>query len=437
MLLEAGGRDLAQKMKEAWESEDGYIYQLRPKRTTGDFQCRVQKQEIGNKRPEDGEGKVLMLVGATGAGKSTLVNGIVNYAYRVQYGDDFRLKLINEVENEGTKADSQTEWITAYQIVKQQGIAFPYTLTVIDTPGFGGTQGIKKDHELKDQIQEFFSHGGHFGVDQLHGIGLVVPASEERLTPSLKYVLDSIMSVFGNDVKNNIFLLVTFAGMEKPLVRTAVRAANIPFRKMFQFNNSALFSQDKDNPFNQAFWDMGTQNFQEFFLEFQHTSPVSLTLTKEVLQRRRLVEETLQDTKSKLDAGVSYSALDRLELLREAHAAVRQHGGKLFLRYAKFLPGLNHADLTSSSHDEHVLKKLTKDFNQERETIFQLTEKAHECKRRLNDIAMKPDHFEIAEYINMLIDAEEFDNRPGSTQRIKYLKEAREKAEFAKQAKPV
>ncbi|CAG0895439.1 unnamed protein product [Darwinula stevensoni] len=431
---------LAQKMKELCESQDGYIYELQSKKTKGDFQNRVQKQEIGNRRPEDGVGKVLMLVGATGAGKSTLIHGFANYAYGVNWTDDFRFKLaVDEEKTVKSEAHSQTKWISAYVLTKQQGMAFPYTLTVIDTPGFGDTEGIKKDDEVKNQIREFFSHDGHLGVDQLDGIGFVVQSSQARLTLSQKYVFDCVLSMFGIDVKDNIFLLATFADNQTPPVMSAVKEANIPCRKMFKFNNSALFAQNKEDEFGKAYWKMGSKSFKEFFLEFESTNAVSLTLTKEVLIERRALEETLQSIKSQLDA-----ALDRLELLREAHAAVRHHGGQESQVYASSVSSeeeeeeednsrarCSHPNRTIHSYDEHVLKKLTKGFNQNRELVLQLTKQAHARKQRLDEIALKLDPLEFTEYIDILISNEKYDNQPGSSQRIKYLHAAREKAEFA------
>lgn len=44
--------------------------------------------------------KTIMLVGATGSGKSTLVDGIVNYVMGVNFDDPFRFTLIQLEEEE-------------------------------------------------------------------------------------------------------------------------------------------------------------------------------------------------------------------------------------------------------------------------------------------------------------------------------------------------
>ncbi|CAG0886037.1 unnamed protein product [Darwinula stevensoni] len=433
-------------MKKSCYTKDGYIYQLQARQMKSDLQNRVQKQEIGHTIPGEGVGKVLMLVGATGAGKSTLIHGMVNYAYGVKWNDDFRFKLTGEDDRiVKSEVHSQTNWISAYVLTKQKGMAFPYTLTVIDTPGFGNTEGIKKDDEVKNLILEFFSHDGHFGIDQLHGIGFVVPASGVRLTPMQAYIFDCVMSVFGNDVKEIIFLLATFADNTAPPVLNAVKEAKMPCRQMFKFNNSALFVNSKDietKEFDHAYWKMGTKSFSDFFKSFQETEPVSLTLTKEVLRERRQLQVAFQDLKLQLDA-----ALERLDTLRDVHAAVRQHGGQQFQANASDLSSETseteaddeddeargrylHTNPKISANDKRLLKRLAKDFNREMEKVHQLTKIYHERLYRLDQIALKPDPLGVSELVDKLIQEERFEKRLGFNQRIQYLQEAQTKADF-------
>lgn len=50
--------------------------------------------------------KTIMLVGATGSGKSTLVDGIANYIMGVSFEDPFRFKMVTLEDNE-KKGDNQ------------------------------------------------------------------------------------------------------------------------------------------------------------------------------------------------------------------------------------------------------------------------------------------------------------------------------------------
>ena len=153
-----------------------------------DEQNRIRKCFIGRHHPcLPSQQKVLLVVGATGAGKSTLINGMINYILKVEWKDNFRFKLITEEEQQ-TQAKSQTKWITAYTLPKMEGSPVPYTLTVIDTPGFGDTEGLERDKAITKQIKEFFSMSSPNGIDHIDGIGFVTQSALARLTPTQRYI---------------------------------------------------------------------------------------------------------------------------------------------------------------------------------------------------------------------------------------------------------
>ena len=174
--------------------------------------------------------KVLMVVGGTGAGKTTLINGMANYIMGVDWEDDYRFQLISEDSTDQTKR--LTECITAYTFHKDEDSPLPYTLTVIDTPGFLDTAWLERDKQIVKQIKEFFSIQSDEGIDQLHGIGLVTQHTFLCLQMNRiqRCMYDSILSVFGKDLADNIFLMLTFA--------------------------------------DKMFWEMSKMNFENFFAHF-------------------------------------------------------------------------------------------------------------------------------------------------------------------------
>lgn len=178
------------------------VYKLHMREEMRSTEGMIARQSIG-KPYRIGRGeteKVFMVVGATGAGKTTLINGMVNYILGVEWKDDFRFKLITE-ETQQSQAHSQTQDITAYTFHPMKGSPIPFTFTIIDTPGFGGTEGLERDKKITEQIKEFFSIPPPDGIDHLDGIGFVVQASQARLTRTQECIFDSILSIFGNDVR--------------------------------------------------------------------------------------------------------------------------------------------------------------------------------------------------------------------------------------------
>lgn len=307
------------------ESGPPAVYKLRVKKINLPGKM-LQKVSIG-KRSKCVEEKILMVVGATGAGKTTLINGMVNYILGVKWKDNFRFKLITE---EPTKeAYSKTKAITAYTIHHMQGSPVDYHLTIIDTPGFGDTSGLKQDVLITEQIKDFFSVPGRNGISHLNGIGFVTQAALARLTPTQQYICDSILSIFGKDVSENIFMMLTFADGHKPPVISAIEEANIPYSGCFKFNNSALFAEpsspvdddddDEDN-FDEMYWKMGANSFKKFFTAFQVAESVSLSMTRDVLQLRDRLQTIVIGLQRQMQA-----CLAKMETLHQEKIALQAH----------------------------------------------------------------------------------------------------------------
>ncbi|XP_042284313.1 uncharacterized protein LOC121908403 isoform X1 [Thunnus maccoyii] len=256
------------------------------------------------------QNRTIMLFGATGSGKSTLINGMINYVVGVEWKDNFRFKLSDEDQSK-SQAERQTSEVTVYKINHQDGFKTPFSLTVVDTPGFGDARGIERDNEITEQLCNRFS--AELGVSEIDAVCFVVPAALTRLTPSQYYMFDSVLSIFGKDVAENIRVLVTFADSQRPPVLEAINASGVPCPKTkdglpahFKFNNSVLFADnkssaangmdgnDEDEGFDQMFWNMGTQSMKRFFAALNVIDTKSLTMTKEVLRESGDVTKLLE-----------------------------------------------------------------------------------------------------------------------------------------------
>ena len=293
------------------------VYQVELNEIFSSETDNIRKLEFGKTIKNRVSEKVLMLVGATGSGKTTLINGIFNYIVGVKWDDPFRFRLVDEVDQvKGkTQGDSQTSWITSYTIHQHfYCSAVPFTLTIIDTPGFGDTKGIKRDKEITEQIRKFFSTIGDFGIDHIDAIGLVVQAALPRLTNTQKYLFDSILTLFGKDIKDNIFMLLTFADGQKPETLAALEFANIPYKLHLKFNNSALFastssidcdSDDEEGNFDEMFWKMSNRSYKKFLLShLEMVEPKSLVLTKIVLEKRSQLETLIKGIQVDIQRGL-------------------------------------------------------------------------------------------------------------------------------------
>jgi GTP-binding protein EngB required for normal cell division len=252
----------------------------------------------------------LLVVGETGTGKTTLLNSMVNYLLGIKYNDPLRIKMI--IENATSDAHSITSSVNLYQIKPKKKI-FPFPVRFIDTPGFGDTGGLKVDKENTKKLWKFLTNE----CPDLHGICFVMKASTTRLTAIQQYISQQILGIFGKDTVNNFLGLLTYSDNKTPKALDAIKEGNLPISndKIFKFNNSAIFPDEKDDSSEESitkfFWQMGYQSFDKFFSKMKIIRPVSLKMTKEVISARKNLETKVETLRAYIQLG-----LDNLSKLR-------------------------------------------------------------------------------------------------------------------------
>lgn len=471
--------------------------------------------------------RTIMVMGATGAGKSTLIDGMINYILGVDWNDKYRLKLVKEVQKK-TQAVSQTSEVTVYKLNHQEGFKINYSLTIIDTPGFGDTGGIDNDRKITEKIRNLFmSKSGR--VLELDAVCFVVQSALARLTPSQRYVFDSVLSIFGKDIAENIRVLVTFADGQRPPVLAAITESGVPCPEEkgaplhFKFNNSALFAcnktsdkgedeedeeDEKDDDFDVMFWNMGNKSMKRFFVALNKMQTKSLTLTKEVLTERKQLEILVESLQKQVKVGLS-----KLEEIKQTSEILQTHKAEIN-RNAKFEikvtiiephqvekkvnyitncqvcsytchddcifgndedkkhcgamgPGgycntcpkkciwsvhfnqkytweyrpvtktqtaqdlKTKYDIATGEKDaaEQILKKLEDEYEEVQVEVTVMMDDSSACLNRLKEIALKPDPLSTPDYIDMLIESEKTEAKPGWKIRIESLNAMKERAE--------
>nr|XP_033787967.1 uncharacterized protein LOC117354470 [Geotrypetes seraphini] len=249
--------------------------------------------------------KAIMLLGATGTGKSTLVYAMVNYIQGVNWEDSFRLNITDEAEVR-SQISNKTCITTVYELNHQENFIIPYSLTIVDTPGF---ELVEKDETIVDQILALFSSPQ--GISHIDAVCIVLPDSSVRLTDAHKHMYDSILGMFGKEIEEKICFFITFSSgkaissLIQDLMKSACNQCNKNNSlKYYKFNNYLPFtvSVEDEKDFQERFWREGTKNLGEFFQSLENSKKQNLTLSVNVLNERKEYERILKEILCQIQA---------------------------------------------------------------------------------------------------------------------------------------
>jgi len=357
---------------------------------------------------------------------------------------------------------------------------------------------------------------------ELDAVGFTVQSALARLTPSQKYIFESILAIFGNDVRDNISFLVTFTDGQTPPVLDAIKEAKIAHQldshgqpRHHRFNNSGFFTsnqKDGDTDFGPMFWKLGMKSFESFFHSLSSMKTRSLTLTNEVLEERKHINVTIEGLTLKI-----HKQLTKMEELRKTKQMIENHsdqinsnkdfkytvtvsrGDKIELINGECTTNCSKCsmschypcglavtddkqncaaiggdglckscplkckwdlhlnqnyhwkfqDVTECRTYEEILKKYEEAVQHKLSTegVLQALESELEqikydlksdintitaCLQRLDQIALRPDAFTTTDYIELMIQAETKEKKPGFQERIQSLNSLLDKARIVK-----
>ncbi|XP_041667746.1 septin-1-like [Cheilinus undulatus] len=277
------------------------VYQLNPeKKETGS----LTRLTLGE--PDLNQiNKTILLVGETGVGKSTLVNALVNYILGVSWEDEVWFDIVGH-DCDGSLV--QTSDLVLYQIFGFEEKPLPYSLTIIDTPGYGNTSGTEEDDVNSQRLLDLFRSEG--GVSEINVVGLVLKATANRVSDRMRYIFDAVVSLFGKDMENSIVPLITHSDGRTPknvlkaLQTTNIRCANDGNNQpdYFLFNNCQDEERLEDTEALERADKTTSGALSKFWDFLQEKEPQRLELTVEVLQERTALKDCIQNLKERAEA---------------------------------------------------------------------------------------------------------------------------------------
>ncbi|VDM36458.1 unnamed protein product [Toxocara canis] len=163
----------------------------------------------------------VLLLGESGCGKSTWINGIINYLSADNLFEAAKRELRYVIPSSFTMEDndkqvkticvgsSKNEVFKTGQSATQRPRSYTFNfgnrlMRFIDVPGIGDVRGASKDRENLDALLRFIEK-----LPELHAICILLPPNTSRLTVTLKYCLNELLAHLHKNATANIVFCFT------------------------------------------------------------------------------------------------------------------------------------------------------------------------------------------------------------------------------------
>ena len=135
-------------------------------------------------------------------------------------------------KNKEDQTKSKTKEITIYNIRPKKGSNYP-PLKIIDTPGFGDTEGIEEDQKHLEKFKNIFENKLYL----VHSICYMVNSSDCRVGFHQEYIFNTILGLFAENVKKNFIVGVTHFFAKNKKQKPNIIQKSLSLENSFYYNN--------------------------------------------------------------------------------------------------------------------------------------------------------------------------------------------------------
>ncbi|XP_037787128.1 uncharacterized protein LOC119582773 [Penaeus monodon] len=282
------------------------IRQLETSTIVRDEAQKIQILTIGQENNKST--KTILFIGQTGSGKTTVLNAMINSLMGVQFEDNFRYSVKDEIgEQEKKITDSRTEFVTGYLIYDNPRMTYDCNFLLIDTPGLLDIKGEQHHKEIIKRL-EFIVREDNFNVNELHCLAFVINGTINRTYKYVNDIITDFENLFGRETINVTNVIATHT-LEGSSVQNVVTDMKLSYIKCYNFENEYIFCKNQDNTrlakCAALTWEEVMEQYQNFFKRVVAVSPVSLLMTKELIIEKNELKRTIANLRNHIKCKIN------------------------------------------------------------------------------------------------------------------------------------
>ena len=173
--------------------------------------------QLGTPAADDRSEKVLAFVGPARAGKTSLLNALVNHLFGVQFDSQFRLRLCEL--RDGRPSPPAAQWISVLRLNWSLAFPLPYTLTLVDTPPIDAASAA--------QLRALLAARALHAPERIDLLCLVLPAATDAVPEETLSAVRELQALLGAEAANATVLIATHADNTAPRVATTLQGVPV------------------------------------------------------------------------------------------------------------------------------------------------------------------------------------------------------------------